>query len=107
MFAAIHSLERHWKQVFAVPCGTRHVMSQEGFSHSGTRVFNIYGSLLQKFYQSDKGNIKYFNLMSFKPGVSRPNHRQSDLDLFMFYRPTVSLNSCKLLSGVDEASFYF
>ena len=95
MIAAVHSFERHWKQVFAVPCHTRHVMSHEGFSDSGTRVFikyfrMKYGSLLQKFYQSDKGNIKCFNVMSFKPGVPRPNHRQSDLDLFMFYRPTVS-----------------
>ena len=76
MYAAVHSFERHWKQVFAALCHTRHVMSQEGFSDSGTRV-------LQKFYQSDKGNIKCFNVMSFKPGVPRPNHRQSDLDLFI------------------------
>ena len=57
-----------------------------------------YGLLLQKFYQSDKGNKKCFHVISFKPGVSPPNHRQSDLDLFMFYRPTLTLNSCKLLS---------
>ena len=73
---------------FAVPCHTRPVMSHEGFSDFGTRVFikylrMKYGSLLQKFYQSDKGNIKCFNVMSFKPGVPRPNHRQSDLDLFI------------------------
>ena len=105
MFAVVHLFERHWKQVFAVPRHTRHVMSHEEFSDSSTRVFNIstwhdmkYGSLLQKFYQSDKGNIKCFHVISLKPGVPRPNHRQSDLDLFMFYRPTLKLNSCKLLS---------
>ena len=103
MIAAVHSFERRWKQVFAVTCHARHVMSHEGFSDSGTRVFikyfrMKYGSLFQKFYQSDKRNIKCFNVMSFKPGLPRPNHRQSDLDLFMFYRPTLSLNSCKLLS---------
>ena len=40
-------------------------------------------SSLPKSYQSDKGNIKCFNVMSFNPGVPRPNHRQSDLDLFI------------------------
>ena len=78
MYAAVHSFELHWKRVFAALCYTRHVMSQEG-----TLVLMKYGSLLQKFYQSDKGNIKCFNVMYFKPGVPRPNHRQSDLDLFI------------------------
>ena len=66
-----------------------------------------YGSLLQKFYQSDKGNRKCFHEKTFEPGVPRPNHRLSDLDLFMFYRPTLSLNSCKLLSTGRSSELLF
>ena len=84
MYAAVHSFERHWKRVFAVLCHTRHVMSQEGTTALEYYYFHMkYGSLLQKFYQSDIGNVKCFNVMSFKLGVPRPNDRQSDLDLFI------------------------
>ena len=68
MYAAVHSLS-----------GTGNKFLRRFVTHFHMK----YGSLLQKVYQSDKGNIKCFNVMSFKPGVPRPNHRQSDLDLFI------------------------
>ena len=83
MYAAVHSFERHWKQVFVALCHTRHVMCQEGTPVLEYLIFSHEIWVAPSFYQSDKGNIKCFNLMSFKPGVPRPNHRQSDLDLFI------------------------
>ena len=42
--------------------------------------------------------------MSFKPGVPRPNHRQSDLDLFIGFTDQQYLI---YFLRVDEATFYF
>ena len=51
MIAAVHSFERHWKQVFAVSHTSHHVtrMSHEGFSDSGTRVFLNMGRPFKNF----------------------------------------------------------
>ena len=64
-----HSACELWKshkgrQVFAVPCHTRHVMSHEGFSDSSTRVFNIstwsMGCSFKNFIKEKKGTSSSF-----------------------------------------------